>query len=321
MLKKLTNKEFIERAKAIHGDKYNYSKVEYVNSRTKVCIICPKHGEFWQRANAHLNGQTCPICNVELKKNVLSSTKELFIEKAIKIHNNKYDYSKIEYNGSFSDVCIICSKHGEFWQKPSKHLFGHGCPKCAKNGIKITTEEFIKRAKQIHNDKYDYSKVNYINSRTKICIICPEHGEFWMTPNNHLMNHGCPICVQSKLESEVKNMLEKNNINFVIEKTFDWLKDSSNLFLDFYLPDYNIAIECQGIQHFQPVEWFGGKKSYLNQVIRDKKKKDLCKSHNIVILYYTNIIKAPKYNIKDIDILKNIIINEKDTKCNKIFWR
>ena len=191
---------FIEKAREIHGNKYNYSKVEYVNSKTKVCIICPEHGEFWQRPSHHLDGHGCTICAI--KKTVLrcrSNTKD-FIEKATKIHINKYDYSKVEYVNNHTKVCIICPEHGEFWQLPSNHLRGEGCIKCRTDKVvqkrRLTTDSFIKKANFIHKYKYDYSKVNYVNSDTMVCIICPEHGEFWQKPHNHLFGNGCIKCWQ-----------------------------------------------------------------------------------------------------------------------------
>lgn len=121
----------------------------------------------------------------------------------------------------------------------------------------LTTEQFIEKARQIHGDKYDYSKVEYVNNKTNVCIICPEHGEFWQTPHNHLKGKGCPICSESKLEKKVRNFLIENKIKFETEKTFEWLKNEGQLRLDFYLPDYNIAIECQCEQHFKPIDFAG----------------------------------------------------------------
>lgn len=139
MARRLTTKEFIQKAIEIHGNKYDYSKVEYKNNKTKVCIICPKHGEFWQIPNSHLNGSKCPKCSGKFLD------KEYFIEKANKIHNNKYDYSKLVYLGNKTKVEIICSIHGSFWQTPNDHLDHCGCPECRKSK-KLTTETFIKRA-------------------------------------------------------------------------------------------------------------------------------------------------------------------------------
>ena len=181
MSKKITTEEFIARAKVIHGDKYDYSKVEYVNSYTKVCIICPEHGEFWATPHCHLDGKGCPKCAV-YKRGKL--TTEEFIRRAKEVHGDKYDYSKVEYTHQATKVCIICPEHGEFWQKPAHHMNGNGCPKCAGRGM--TTEAFIKKAREIHGDKYDYSKVVFCGKHKKVCIICPEHGEFWQVAGRHL---------------------------------------------------------------------------------------------------------------------------------------
>ena len=201
-MEKLTKEKFIEKAKEVHGNKYDYSKVEYINSQTKVCIICKKHGEFWQKPNSHLLGCGCNKCAIEKKSKLATKTTDSFIERAKKLHGDKYDYSKVEYKGKDIKVCIICPKHGEFWQMPHNHLNGAGCPKCKNEYISKkysdTTETFIEKAKKVHGDKYDYSKVNYINSQTKVCIICPEHGEFWQRPNNHLNGWGCSKCSGSE---------------------------------------------------------------------------------------------------------------------------
>ena len=197
-MKKNTLEDFIKKSQQIHNNKYDYSKVEYINNRTKVCIICPEHGEFWQTPHSHLSGCGCCKCKYDQSKQRLLLTTEDFINKAIQIHGDKYTYSKVNYIGAEEKVCIICPKHGEFWQTPSGHLSGYGCPKCydERRGANLRDDltTFISKAKQIHGDKYDYSKVKYINSRTEICIICPEHGEFWQTPNSHLNGNGCPSC-------------------------------------------------------------------------------------------------------------------------------
>ena len=282
---KLTTKEFIEKARKIHGDKYDYSKVKYIDSTTSVCIICPEHGEFWQVPASHLSGKGCGLC----AGNKLT-TKE-FIEKARKVHGNKYDYSKVNYIGSNSKVCIICPVHGEFWQKPNNHLNGNTCPVCSKilNVEKIKRkkgsylEKFIEKARKVHGNKYDYSKVNYTNNSTKVCIICPEHGEFWQTPSKHLQGHNCPICNESKLEEKTRILLKERNIKFEPQKKFKWLGRKS---LDFYLPDYNIAIECQGKQHFIDINFFGGKNELLKTKKRDLEKRYLCELNNVELIYY-----------------------------------
>ncbi len=184
-------KIFIEKAILKHGDKYDYLKVNYINSNTEVEIICNKHGSFWQKPVVHLQQKGCLNCSFK------TSTKDEFIEKAKLIHGDEYDYSNVNYIHSKTKIEIICNKHGSFWQRPDAHLQKQGCPEC---GIEkcdhktSTTNEFIEKAKLIHGNIYDYSKVNYINSNTKIEIICNKHGSFWQRPDAHLYQSGCPEC-------------------------------------------------------------------------------------------------------------------------------
>ena len=284
--KKSNTEDFIKKAREIHGDRYDYSKVNYVNNETPVCIICPEHGEFWKRPSMHLiRASGCPYCKGFYKPHYK------VIEDFKKIHGEKYDYSKVEYKGTETPVCIICPEHGEFWQTPYNHVKGCGCQKCA--GVnKSNTEEFVKKAKEIHCDRYDYSNVNYTNSHTVVQIMCPEHGEFLQQPTNHLRGCGCPYCnmnVNSKIVQKIEKKLKELNITFEKEKTFDWLKNKSHMFIDFFLPEYNVGIECQGIQHFKPITFFGGNEKYNEQKSRDLLKYKLCSEHNIKIYYFTDI--------------------------------
>ena len=203
MSKKKTIEEFIEEAKA-HGNKYDYSKVEYVNTNVKVCIICPEHGEFWQSPHGHLRGRGCPKCGANKRRKSRTSTTEIFIEKARKIHGDKYDYSKVNYINNRTKVCIVCPKHGEFWQTPSSHLAGNGCSKAKSN-----TEEFIKKAQVIHGNNYDYSETVYVAAAKKVKIICPLHGEFYVTGNNHLRGKGCPKCAWSGVKLTTEEFINK----------------------------------------------------------------------------------------------------------------
>jgi hypothetical protein len=284
----MNTEEFIKKAKKVHGDKYDYSKVNYINSNTKVCIICPIHGEFWQRPNNHLNGCGCSKCTKFRNK----YTTEEWIEYAKSIHGNKYDYSKVIYKTSKDNVIIICPEHGEFNIRPDNHNHGEGCPVCryikSSNGIRKNIDEFISQCKKVHGNKYDYSKVEYKNNKTKVCIVCPKHGEFWQTPDNHLSGKGCPRCSQSKLEESTKEFLIENDIPFEEQKSFEWLKFKSPMRLDFYLPQYNVAIECQGIQHFKPLEHFGGNEAFEYSIEKDKKKASLCAENGIKLMYFSN---------------------------------
>ena len=306
MGKKLTQLEFIEKIKKTHGNKYDYSKVEYNGSGEKICIICPEHGEFWQIANEHSRGAWCPVCWEKRRGQSIKLDLDDFLVRAKKIHGDKYNYSKVHFNNVMEKVCIICPEHGEFWQSPNDHLNGKkNCPKCSHRSYKKTTEEFIKESKNKFGDKFIYDKVSYERKDKPVCIICPEHGEFWQTPHNHIgQKQGCPFCKESHLSKEIKNILLENKILFEQEKTFKWLKYKKSLYLDFYLPHKNIVIECQGEQHFKNFRWEKNDEKLIKRQLRDKIKKELCEEHNLKMLYFS----FKKFN-DDIITDKNELIN------------
>ena len=427
-----SNEEFIEKAKKVHGDKYDYSKVEYKGWNKKVCIICPIHGEFWQQSNDHIaRGRGCPQCSIDLNKKRSLSQGELtfkkwvdsdkniycidvsqyqgwnnninatckkhgdfvttpkklkygkipcpycreekkhpkkdkqiydygkifisklelkypnrflydkmtyinnncevelydknfeiyvklkplallkqkiehipcyrtlyFIEKAKKVHGDKYDYSKVEYVDSKTKVCIICNefdknnrKHGEFWQTPNEHLKGSGCSKCANN-IKWGVNDYINEARKIHGDKYDYSKMELKKQNEHITLICPEHGEFQVRAMHHLKGSGCPICKGSGGEIALLNFFKNKNLNFVYNKFYKWL---NNYQLDFYFPEYKLAVEVQGQQHFRETKYF--QTNLETQIKRDKEKKELCEKNGVVLLYYAPLKRKYPYKV------------------------
>ena len=179
---------FIDKARTIHGEVYDYSKVDFVNSLSKIIIICKIHGEFTQLPSNHLKCQRCPKCFGNVKK-----TTEEFIIEASKIHEDKYDYSKVQYKNTETKVIIICKIHGDFLQTPSSHLNKNGCLICCVC-FKKTTNEFINKSKTIHGERYDYSKVEYVNNHTKVIISCEIHGDFSQRPKDHWKGNACPKC-------------------------------------------------------------------------------------------------------------------------------
>jgi len=271
---KLTTEEVIKQFREVHGDKYDYSKVNYTGDKTKVTIICPKHGEFEQRPNDHKKGNGCPKCGSHAKL-----TTEYVIEQFREVHGDKYNYSKVNYTGDKTKVTIICPKHGEFKQLPSSHKQVQGCPKCNGNA-KLTTEDVIKQFREVHGDKYDYSKVNYTGSNNKVVIICPKHGEFEQLPNGHKQGRGCPKCVGQGLTTEevIKQFREVHG------DKYDYCKNILPLRFDFYLPEHNVCIEYQGRQHYEPVDFFGGVSGLENRQYRDKIKEEYCIDNNIQLL-------------------------------------
>ena len=208
-MKKLTLEEFIEKANIVHNNKFDYSKSVYRDSHTKIIIICPIHSEFKQTPNDHLNGHGCPNCNWNAKL-----TQETFIQKANKIHNYKFDYSKSIYIDNNTELIIICDKLHEFKQTPNDHFRCKGCKIC-NNRQEITTEDFIRRARLIHGDKYIYDKSIYINNHTKLIITCPKHGDFKQRPANHFNSGGCKKCSMNCEIKTCKNCgFIGDNINF-----------------------------------------------------------------------------------------------------------
>ena len=287
MTKKSTTKEFIEKAKQVHGDKYDYSKVEYVRSSEKVCIICPEHGEFWQTPNAHLKGSGCSKC--PRRKRQSKFTTESFITEAKKIHGNMYDYSKTRFTNAQEKVVITCPIHGDFKQRIYDHLKGNGCPLC-HGTRRYTVDEFINRARQIHGDKYNYSSISeYVNNTTPLPIICPIHGKFYQTPLHHINSRcGCPKCSESKGEREIEQWLIKNKIKyihpFVIENIPKDIRTTGIIKPDFYLPSYNLIIEYNGKQHYIPQKGFGGQIKFESQIKRDSYLRSYCLKHGIKLL-------------------------------------
>jgi hypothetical protein len=295
-MRKLTQKDFITRLKEIHGDLYDCSEVNYINARTKVKLFCKKHKIWFEITPDSILSKKCgcPICRYEKSAEKMKTPVEEFIKRANEVHNGKYDYSKVGYTNNRTKVCIICKEHGEFWQTPDKHILRkHGCPICG-GSAKRTTESFINDAKKVHGDKYDYSKSEYNGTHTPLIIICPIHGEFSQAPNDHLHGQGCPHCKQSKIENEVRNMLEENNMEFTQQYKYDETNRKNKL--DFFLPNKNVAIECQGEQHFKPVDFANNGKEWAEELFekniqRDVYKNQLCKDKGIRLLYY-----VPKSN-------------------------
>ena len=203
-MQKLTTEQFIAKAKAKHGDKYDYANVVYVNNRTPVVICCPKHGYFEQKPHTHLRGHGCPKC-----ANNVKYTEITFIKRAKEIHGDIYDYSKTHYNNYVDKVIITCKKHGDFLQIPGVHLQGSGCPKCAIEKSRLTKEEFVTRANKLFGDKYDYSLVEYKNNRTKVKIICPVHGLFEQQPGCHLQGWGCIKCANEQQLDTLDNFIAR----------------------------------------------------------------------------------------------------------------
>lgn len=333
--------EFLLRANEIHHSKYDYSKAQYITSSQKIIIICPTHGEFQQTPNSHLNGRGCPNCgrSRNLKYNYrtfLSKARHIHSDKYLynffedkttnskidivcgkhglfkqtikshlagygcpkcarsiesaqdkiarfnQIHNNKYTYSEIIDASDSSIINIICPEHGEFKQSINNHLAKHGCPKCGIVGgwNKLSTDQFIEKARSIHGDAYDYSPVQYIDYKSKVIINCPNHGKFHQTPSNHIAGNGCPKCntSRSKAEQEIYEFISSLYSKEIIRNSRDIIYPYE---LDIYIPEFNLAIEHNG-DYFHSYGVIENSK----QKLKHSFKYDLCVSNGIKLLQF-----------------------------------
>jgi hypothetical protein len=282
---KYTTETFIEKCKKIHSNKYDYSLVEYKNTRSKVKIICPVHGIFEQNAGSHLLGYGCSKCGRDV---IRKSTQEL-VEQLKQLYGDYYNYSLVEWSGRENKIKIICPKHNIQEINTRYALRGNMCCKeCYFDTRRLTQEQFLEQAKKIHGNSFDYSKSVYKNATTPIIIKCSKGHTFKMKPQMHLYNCcGCPICMSEKHSSgerKIRWYLAQNKIEFEEQKTFDGCKHKQLLLFDFYLPQYNLCIEYQGLQHYQITNWFGGVKEFELRQLRDNIKREFCKKNNIDLL-------------------------------------
>lgn len=205
---------FIIKARGVHGDKYDYSLVNFKNNKTKVEIVCKSHGSFEQSPSGHLRGYGCRKCGTESFKKCRTKTEKQFVSEAIAIHGDLYDYSRVIYTTAVRKVVVGCKKHGYFSQVASAHLRGQGCRLCYHDERStvstLSSEDFICKAKEVHGDKYSYETVVYRRTAEKVTIICKLHGDFKITPNSHLRGSGCPSCANDLSDFNYLKRCSKN---------------------------------------------------------------------------------------------------------------
>lgn len=286
---------FINRCKKVHGDRYDYDKTLYKGMREKIeiyCKMCKKY--FWQRAGIHVRGGKCLH-----GKNPIKWTQKSFIEEAIRIHKDKYDYTKVKYKDMDTPVKIFCNKCKKYFKQiPCNHLKGSDC-KCylkekLHNRQAWSSVKFIENAKKIHKDRYDYSLVEYYNCKTPVKIKCCDcNTVFLQSPDSHLLGKGCPKCCASRGENMIEDWLVAHAIQYSKQYRYKDCKDKRPLPFDFYLPDYNACIEFQGEQHYKKgIKFFTSRNKDLKkaeekfklQKKHDRIKKKYCKNNNINFL-------------------------------------
>jgi len=301
---------FITNANNIHNYKYDYSLVKYKNAITPIIIICPEHGNFLQLPRTHINNKSgCKKCaDIIRGYNKSNKTKQNMFKTLNKIHNNYYDYSKFFYINNYDKSIIICPKHGEFLQSYNNHHSGKGCDKCAnitrKNKTTKSINVFIKEASLLHNNKYSYNNFIYNNNNTKSYITCSEHGDFLQTPSSHLSGSGCKMCNNtSKGEKLILNLLIKYDITYIKEYSIKDCVSTKNkpLRFDFYIPELNLCIEYDGIQHFKVCKFYNHITDFNLIKKYDNIKNTYCVENNIKLLRisYKQFKLIPKI-IKDL---------------------
>ena len=310
----MTTELLIQKYKLIHEDKYDYSKVSFVDKYSKVNIICYKHGEFSILPYAHYK-YTCPKCSIENRRN---SNKDI-ISRFIAIHGDKFDYSIMKYTGMNTPIDIICKKHNLiFKQTPNSHCKGSECPKCRyeKSGKskKNNIEDIIDRFKQIYGDIYDYSKFIYEHIQKPSTIICKKHGEYLKNTLSHLNGSACSRCNNystSKPEIEIYDFIKKY-FNSLIQSDRNILKGKE---IDIYIPELKIGIEYNGLYwhsdlykdksyHLDKLKLSNSSNIKLIQIFSDEwlYKQDIVKSRLLNIIgKIPNKIYARKCEIREVE--------------------
>ena len=283
-----TTEGFVAKAKKVHKNKYDYSLVEYKGSHSLVQIVCKNHGVFEQLAYKHLDKRGCAKCYDERRGKTCKKGLEKFIKESTLIHDEKYNYSKVEYDNSRTKVIIICKKHGEFYQTPKSHLDGQGCSKCGIINKSLTKDEFIFRANKIHQNKFTYLKTMYTNNHSNTVITCSHHGDFLQRPLTHLAGFGCSKCSESLGEKEIRYFLNQLRVPFRSQYRFNDCRNKKSLPFDFSIigANNNIIglIEYHGVQHFDPTNFYAQNGNFEKIQLTDAIKNKYCNEHKIPLL-------------------------------------
>lgn len=286
----LNTDKFLERASNIHSNRYDYSKVEYAGIHKKVSILCREHGEFLQSPACHLNGNGCPTCST-VKSQMTTS---IFIDKSMKIHTDKYDYSSVIYERSNKKVSIICKEHGTFCMTPNNHLRGQGCSACYILSLKTrgdSLSDFIFKSNNKHNNEYDYSVVKYQKSNIPVEIICQHHGSFMQRPGDHISGAKCPRC-RGNISKKETAWLDSLDIDDKLRQCVLYVSDKK-LKVDAYDPTTNTIYEFWGDY------WHGNPARFNPTDINKRNKKMFGELYNETQLRSRAILESG-YNLVEI---------------------
>jgi hypothetical protein len=306
--------KFLQLAFQKHNNLYQYhlNGLFEIKWEDKINIICSKHGMFEQIVSNHLRGGGCKICGKNKAGEKKRLKKEEFIKKANNIYNNKYDYSLVEFKYNNDKVKIICPAHGEFKQYVTHHIGKSklGCPKCSydvrSKDKRLTPNEFLSKLDEIIIKNYQYDLSDYKNMLSYIDITCKIHNTKYKQLAQSFIkgNLGCPSCNTTSLgELKIKNFLEKNEINYISQYKFEDCMNKRLLSFDFYIPDYNLCIEFDGVQHYKKSTRDTKNENLKIRKIRDDIKNYYCKCNNIKLL------RIPYWDSKNIEIILQKFFN------------
>lgn len=284
---------FIKKAQSIHGDRYTYEHVVYKNNDGTIFVTCPEHGIFKTTPTLMLAQKSgCPKCFTKRHREEISMTRKEFVERVQRMNGDLYDLSKSKYKNTYSQIEVVCRKHGPF-KTMARNLFTSkwSCKGCAeeheKEKRKAYTKRFIEKATKIHKGKYDYSKIGEIGCHTIVTIICPIHGEFQQEAGEHLNGRGCKKCHDYKGETAVSEYLKEHGIAFRHDVRVDsnLCPNVSKMFrVDFILTGRGVIIEYNGIQHYEPIEEMGGIAAFIHQKIRDYRLRVFCNREGLKLI-------------------------------------
>lgn len=265
---------------------------KYIDANTPILHRCLIHNVEWCAFPASiLRGCGCALCGIERSSKNSTKTHKQYVKELKEVNPNIVPLTR--YNGALTPILHKCLIDGYEWMsRPANTLFGKGCPKCG-GSAKKTHEEYVREVSIINPDIVVVGR--YIDAKTPILHMCKVDGNKWfVAPTDILSGKGCPQCKESHGERAVRLWFEKHGVEYVREYKFEDCRDEKPLPFDFYIPQYNAACEVQGIQHYEPVDYFGGEDSFKRQKRHDKIKEDYCSKNNIRLLcipYYADVEK------------------------------
>lgn len=268
----------------VESQNYKLISEDYLRAAKKLIMECPKGHRCNISWSNFRNGNRCQFCYESRRR---MSTEE-FIFKSKELYGEKLDYSEVNYQSCNKYITLICKTHGRYKQMPQNHFKSMGCKQCYSQSLCKSNEKFIEEAKSKHNSKYDYSFCKYIKNNIKVTVICPTHGAYYQTPQDHLKGNGCNRCSLSKGELQIMQFLQQNNIAYSTQHIFPECKNINCLPFDFYLPEYNLCVEFQGIDHYQLIErsksYEKNLKNHQSRLKNDQIKRNFCVNYSIDFL-------------------------------------